>query len=135
MSEPEQSQAAPPPPAPDGRAGIDLVWLERTLSRGVAVVGLAVLILVMAFSEDHKASAAVPLAVVGVFLLAKLVVLALGVRQRWPAWPAVALEIAALSVVAYVVQARTLATLTVVLVAVLLVGAGVWRRRVSLQNT
>lgn len=115
----------------DSATGIDLVRVERVIGRvaGLAVIGgLAGYMVLM----GGRAPVGLVLGLVGVFALGKLVVLALGVWQKWDAWPAVLLELFAFAAVAFVVfkdpqQSHTV--LAVIAVALLLMSSAVVRRR------
>lgn len=134
----DETTPEPGPEGPDGpvtpeqarrERWADLARLESMLSRGVAVVGLVALVGFVFLSAEKKAPLAVTLALIGCFMLAKLVVAVLGLAARWPLVPAVLLEVAAIGVVAFIVAGRSSSLAFVLLVAVLLAGATLWRRR------
>lgn len=114
--------------------------LERILSRAAMLIGMAVLAGV-AVASNRLPPPSWALGILGGLLLAKLVVLTLGIRARWAAWPAVAMELLALSGVgALVVMGKRLdlgetsAFLYVAPVGALLIGATLIRRRAALSE-
>ena len=113
------------------RPGLDVGRLEKVASRVAAVCvigGLAGYLLV----TGDRAPVGLALGLVGIFALAKLLVLVVGLKERWPAWPAVALELVAIGGVARVVAVGPQGSETVALavgIALLLGGAALVRRR------
>lgn len=102
--------------------------LERILSRAVLLVGLGALAAVAVIS-GRIPPPGWTLVLLGGILVAKLLVLLLGLRARWRMWPAIALELAAIGAVAgVVVSGRRLPVteaggLLVVIPVALLLGA------------
>lgn len=115
--------------------GIDVERLEKVVGRvaGLAVIGGLAGYLMF---TGGRAPVSLMLGLVGFFAVGKLVVLAVGVQQKWAAWPAVLLELFAFGAVAYVVfedppQSRTV--VAVVVVALLLMSAAFVRRRARVR--
>lgn len=118
------------------RAGVDVGRLEKVISRVAAVAVLGGLAGFLLFTGD-RAPVNLALALIGVFALAKLVVLVVGVREKWPAWPAVVLELLAFLAVGAIVAIGPQGTGMIVLavaVAVLLLGAALVRRRAAAKE-
>ncbi len=121
--QPEESQAEP----------LDVAQVERWLSRAVAVVGVATLGIAALIAQPGHAPIWAPLALVAVFGAVKVVVLVIGIRQRWPAWPAVAGDIAAVALLGYMVKSNNMSTAAVLAIVFLLMVSRYWRRR-ALQD-
>lgn len=115
---------------------LDVARIERVVGRvaGLAVIGaLAGYMLLM----GGRAPLALVLGLVGVFALGKVLVLVLGVRQKWAAWPAVLLELLAFATVAFVLYKEPREsgmTLGILAVALLLIGAALVRRRARARD-
>lgn len=112
-------------------------FLERILSRAALLLGMAVLAGV-AVASNRLPPPTWALGILGGLLVAKLVVLTLGIRARWAAWPAVAMELVALAAVGALVAlgkridfGEGSAFLFVAPVGALLLGATFVRRRAA----
>lgn len=111
--------------------------LERLLSRVALVTGMAVLA-VVAVTTNRLPPPIWGLGIVIALVTAKLVVLGLGIRAKWAAWPAVALELVALLALSALVLSgqrldfsETSAFLFIAPVGALLLGSNIVRRRAA----
>lgn len=114
-------------------AGLDVGRFEKVVSRVSAVAVLGGLAGYLVFTGD-RAPVNLALGLVGVFALAKLLVLIVGLKQKWAAWPAVVLELLAFLAVGRIVYAGPQGPGTVVIavvVAGLLLSAALLRRRAA----
>lgn len=117
-------------------AGIDIGRFEKVVSRVAAVAVLGGLAGYLVVTGD-RAPVNLALGLIGVFALAKLLVLAVGLKQKWAAWPAVVLELLAFLAVGRIVYAGPQGPETVaiaVIVAVLLLAAAFLRRRAASEG-
>lgn len=112
-------------------SGPDVGWIDRLLSRTIALIWLiALVVLWMRFRSGGVPVNAV-VAFACVYALGKVVTGVLGIVYRWPAWPAVFAEGAAISVVAWIIRSGSRDLIALLVCVALLLAAGLWRNRVA----
>jgi hypothetical protein len=114
--------------------GTDLAALERMVSRAVFYLAIAVLVGTMFLTEHRRTPPAALLAIVGVFVLSKLAIFVVGLKRKWNQTPAVGMQVVAFATIGWIIHAGLTSSVPFVVVAALLLGAALYRRRVTKQD-
>jgi hypothetical protein len=124
-----RSQDSLPPGSREG--AFDVARLDRVLSRSLFLIGAIGLVGLWATHSSPSLRRPAWVVAAAIYAAGKLVVLAVGLKQHWPAWPAVLAEALAVAMVAAIVWTGTHEVIYVVVVAALLLASGLWRGRTA----